>query len=485
MKEFFGEAISKNPSPGMKDSHWFDLRKELFSQARQKWNDSSEDFKTEMRRRAQALNMYHKNEYESKKDKHDQVQQDLQISESALVTKQRTLLKAALDSKLVFDMTPLNDPAPSLARPQALADHASKRNLDPLPPLQNGHVNQADHQLAEDSCASSVGMNSGLGRLCRNPKYQECVLDLCEHGHGLHGVGDAKYGVSESLMSYMVENVEGFVKNCHNQFTANHGHVCAKTSEDFSTSLQNDECVDTPNTCEHLCGKYCIRQIKDRQMFANAIELVKSIARAMSKKRCVKVGNQMHLSPSPETYFPVLLIQTSDPQVKYARLACRIAFNPLEVDFVHCSVTKQDDAFKLNLQLQELPHSDRLSLAIDRSNEFAAWFSMSYDPSWKCTLYMEYDIVVQPLHLMLRPCHAVSAATSRDGRSFEIPEVSAKPAETDTASAMSYVNQLLKGFNIVSTGQSNKRKLGTNQKSAKRQRTEKPIKNDGQNRFLY
>eukprot|EP00438_Fugacium_kawagutii_P009153 Skav206194 [mRNA] locus=scaffold1844:229092:238304:- [translate_table: standard] len=388
---------------------------------------------------------------DEKKRKLDQINESLEETQKDLEEQQCMLIKAALDSGSVCPGNESDEPFPSLLRPQALADCATKKDL--FHPLPITHGGDADQQMMVLYDGSQGSQDDKLVKLCSEQQVVRCVEGLCKSGSGLHGLGDNKFGISEKLLSYMMENVQGFIQSSHNQFVANHGSVCEKTSECFDQLVEADDDIEVPRSCEHLCGRYCRNQIRDAELFVHASELVKSIARCMAKKRCVKLGKQMFLSPSPDTYFPVLFIETADPQCFHARLAFRISFSPLEVDFIHCSVTEEKPGtFKLELQVQEFPNSSNLSFVIDRATEFAVWFSLNYELGWKCKLFMEYDIVIEPsLHLLLTPGHGSLESTSSGGIGFEsessvLPDITADTAAKDEKQAFSYLNQLLKRF---------------------------------------
>ena len=127
----------------------------------------------------------------------------------------------------------------------------------------------------------------------------EAVQLLSQCGHGLHGLGDDEFGVSKVIIDHLVDNVPGFVQRSHKQLVMNHGSVCDKISADFEDELSEEDDIEVPRSCEHLLGRYCVADIKDAKLFANCLEMVKSIARAMAKMRSVKIGKLKYLSPTP------------------------------------------------------------------------------------------------------------------------------------------------------------------------------------------
>lgn len=77
----------------------------------------------------------------------------------------------------------------------------------------------------------------------------------------------------------------------------------------------------------------------------------------MGRKRQGK-GQYKYLAPTPDCFFPILLI--------HARLAYRIVWNPMEVDWIHCSVTEEDHVLYCTPVLTYLDGSEMLAPKTDQ-----------------------------------------------------------------------------------------------------------------------
>ena len=451
LKEFYA---SNSLLPGDGEDHWFERRKVLFQQARTKWSESSQEFKAQKSAEAKQLNKESKAVRTSTKRKFDQIEQDCADVEKQAAERQCHLLKAAVASGLICPPVDCLDSAPALFRPKAVAQHARDHNLTRPLPITNLGVND-ERQIAESTEIGHMAPEA-LAEFCSRPEVVECVDDLLASEGSLHGLGDRNFGVSEAMVAHLIENSKGFVNNSHKQLCSAHGSMCDKLCNNFDLEAADEDFVQIPRSCEHLCGQYCKSDIKNHQLFVNATEMVKTIARVMAKKRCVKLGKQMYLSPGPETYFPVLLIQTSDSDPKYfAWLACRVSFNPLEVDFIQCEVTVVEgesgngNHFKVDPTASQFTGSSNLSFLIDSCTEFAVWFSLHYEETWRCKLFLKYDVVATyPYHILLTPEHSFSEATSTSGTGFaeELPVMSAATALTEEERVLAYVSKLMKSF---------------------------------------
>lgn len=458
------------------DGHWFQKRQHIFKKATDDWKVFSPGKKRRFGEIAKGINSSLKKARLEKQTIQDE-RNELRAHENMSVEyKQMKVLKSAINSGCFVGVSS-NQNIPSHIRPQMLASHASEHGMDPLPVA---NYAAEGHMLVSVESGASCGTgNTGetcatvspkLINDCSNVDLIEAAKGLAASGPALHGLGDDNFGVSEALVDHVIENTKGFVENSHLQFQRQHGSICDKPALEFDNHMDEDDDVFIPQSCEHLCGRYCLRTIKNKRLFANATEMIKSIARILAKKRTIKLGKQIFLSPSPDTYWPALVVVTSNPEVVHARLAFRVSFSPLEVDWIHCTVQRDKDDFHLTLKMEEWPSSDRLFFVTDTAHELAAWFSLEYDESWKCKLFMEYEICTDPsLHLVLRPTHACWDAASISGDGFQSQDrktFETKKSDDSDAEALSFVNQLLKGFKQSGSKNSSGQKSGGSSKAA-------------------
>eukprot|EP00438_Fugacium_kawagutii_P036428 Skav236213 [mRNA] locus=scaffold98:251964:258203:- [translate_table: standard] len=268
------------------------------------------------------------------------------------------------------------------------------------------------------------------------------------------------------MVDHLLHHQSGFVNKGHSQFVACHGSVVDKCGDSFDSELQGDDHISMSKACEHVLGRYCKMDIQNVTSFQHAIELNKAVARAMSLKRTVKLGKQVFLAPTPETYFPIILIETSHEDAEqgsevYGFLAYRIGFSPLEVDWIRCLVEKVDGSFWLQPKVDTFPDTSRLVFETDTMNEFAVWFSIHYQSTWKCKLFMSYEINTDPLWMILTPQHPPEDLLSMPSDTSQSKRTVPDDDEKTLHDACSYVEQLLKGsgYNVwykvnVQTGRS-------------------------------
>ena len=210
---------------------------------------------------------------------------------------------------------------------------------------------------------------------------------MLDSTQGIHGLGDFGYPVSESLVEAASQK-SGFVKASSSQFRADHCSVCDKVKE---LDVNADELVDSAVYCQKQYGRYCHKDIVDHQKFTNALGMVQSLVRALASKRTVKAGKSWYLSP--DTPWPLLLICSDDiDNTIHARLACRVSFNPMELDFAHCSVpeTGKEQIYKLVLDVvQGTPNL--FNPRIDSMRELAVFYSQ-LSGNWMCKIYWDYEV---------------------------------------------------------------------------------------------
>ena len=385
------------------DEHWFQKRQRIFKNASNDWKNISHGKKRQFGEIAKGLNYESKKSRLEKQTNQDEMNEVRAHENVSVEHKQMKLVKSAINSRCLLPVSSIGQSIPSLIRPQMLARHANEHGMDPLPIANNAEGNMLVSVESSTSCGTGntedtcATVSTKLIHECSNVDMIEAAKGLAASGPALHGLGDDNFGVSEAMVDHVIENTKGFVENGHRQFQSQHGHICDKPALEFDDRMDEDDDIFIPKSCEHLCGRYCLRTIKNKRLFANATEMIKSIARILAKKRTIKLGKQIFLSPSSDTYWPALVVVTSNPEVVHARLAFRVSFSPLEVDWIHCTVERDQDDFHLTPKVQEWPSSDRLFFVTDAAHELAAWFSLEYDESWKFT-----DLVMRVRSLRVR-----------------------------------------------------------------------------------
>ena len=454
LKDFYSQT--QLPKGGPKDSenedHWFTKRKHMFHEALESWRAVDETAKLQFAARAFELNSQLKRKHEESQVLRDEKEHEAKERSKAIEQRQVTIASAALQHGVIFPDSDAYEPMPSQMRPHALAAHAEKFQVSPLPlPAASGLEGAGTMVLSEQGLGANLDSNQAIDKMrpiMDNKAVGEAWDFLLNHGPGLHGLGDAEFGISKALLNHVIEHAPGFVSRGSAEFCKSHGNLCQKTQKDFDGDLGDEDDVEYPRTCGHLVGRYCVKDIQNPQIFAHALEMNKSIARTISKMRVVQVGKQKHLCPTPETYYPVLVMTDHKANAIHARIVYRVSFSPLECDFIHCNVRKNNGDLYLQLEVDFLPGSQKcLGFCTDQAGEFATWFSMNYNPEWTCKLYLEYDIVSisgDP-HLVLRPDHRVSDAGAVGEASFAdcVPVTERAAPITSDERALASVTNLL------------------------------------------
>lgn len=415
------------------------------------WKESTPEFKQNMSARAKMKN-------ETSKQIHQIQQQhiDEQLRENDRVEKLRgknqiALVDSALKSSFLCPSNPSHQQLPSLICPATLADHAAQLGVDPLPLVQQ--PSNSEGQIVEKGSELDHVTCHPLDSLCSESKVVDAVHALSANEESLHGLGDSKYGVSKSVVDHLLQTVPGFVRKSNDQFRFDHGYICEKIQDDFDQDLADEDDIEFPQSCEDKFGRYCVTSITNSALFNHMVEMNKSIARIMSKQRTIKLGKQVFLSPTPDTFFPVLLVTTDNSDISYARLACRVSFSPLDIDWIHCKVQKVGDDWHLQLE-GGCPQGafNKVHFTIDGGNEWAAWFSMHYQPSWKCILFLQYEVeTAGQVTLVLKPSHKTFCAEVAKGEytfgdSKTVLEEEQEEAVRTQKNAFSLVNDLLKNM---------------------------------------
>lgn len=229
-------------------------------------------------------------------------------------------------------------------------------------------------------------------------QHLDAVQYLSQHGKGLHGLGDSEFAISKALVDAASAHT-GFVQRFHDEFTMMHSSVADKCG-----SFRVDEKDELHNysSCQQLCGRFCRSDITNPTRFYSAMSMLRNIARLMNSKKDVKNGNAFFLSPSCQ--LPVLLITT--PTDIFGRLVYRVSFNPLEVDFIHCSVHTRGESFELKLLMNSMQRSTNLGPITDTMVECAIWLSLNSMDGWSYILFTSYDISVgTDFQIKLLPSH--------------------------------------------------------------------------------
>ena len=465
LKKKHAEFKGSKQRAGDRRGNWYDERKAVAAAAAAEWRKAPEALKRELSTEARSMNSAAKRARKESALQHDQVVKEQQLEADTLAAKQVTLLQASFNHGLLSGSKDAHAPLPSTVRPLALADHAGEKGLNPLP------IPMHDDEDPEGSSHRNAGVGAASWELVRDTfqasQVSSAVTTLMTNNSSLHGLGDSEFGVSEALLDRCLETCPGFVQCGHNQLRQAHGHVTEKVAENFSVEEGDD--IEQPQCCEHLLGRYCLCDIKNTDVFIKAVEMVKGIARLMSKKRTVKLGKQWYLAATSDTFWPIILLQTDKPSTAYGRLATRICFNPLEIDWVHCQAeVKEDGVYTLKLVIEGHDAVDSVSyLKSDSMNEFAVWFSQNYKKGWSCKLFLSYDVEFDPLMIRLKPSHGpTDAMLARTGEAAAGFNAKHENEADDASAAYSFASQLLTELETQS-GVKKKRAQNSNSTAAK------------------
>ena len=386
---------------------WSEHRKRVHRSATAKWNERS----YEMRkiRRNLSAKARQLNAAANANRKHTmldiaEADQVAAIHDNEITTHQLRLLKTTIDSGGIAADHDFMQP-PAGYRPIALAEYAGRQypfSEQPAiadQPPDNVVVVAVDEEKSGDTVADSI-------------EY------LNIYGQGLYGLADSEFGVSEALLQE-ASNMVGFVSKSDTEFESSYSQVC-NAEQAFNLKAGDD--LDSMRSCQHLCGRYCRKDITDSKQFFNCVEMLRTIVRIVASKRDVKVGKTLHIGPSCK--LPLLVVAT--PHGIWARLAYRFVFNPLEIDWIHCeidSIEKADGThYYVTLDFQPLGATNRLCPKSDTMCELAIWLSSTFTggDGFKIHLFFEYDLHETHDHiLILRPCHQPSTIGAIVANSFQ------------------------------------------------------------------
>ena len=329
---------------------------------------------------------------------------------------------------------------PSVYRHDALSMDATETDLVPIDDQPAMLTEHSDQRMPLQDVAEQT-------ELMHSAQF------LHQHGDGLHGLGDCEFGLSEQLVSKAMQ-MPGFVKQSDLQFQSEHSRVCA----DKEFPLDESDEVENVKSCQQLCGRFCRTSITNVDVFHRIADMVKSVARVVASRRDVRNGNTFHLSPS--CLLPILIIHT--PSCVVGRLACRITFKPLEIDWVHCDVEhfpflqdsgsdEEQPIYKVRLQFQDLQGSDHLCPVIDTTCEFAVWMSQNFkvdqDAGYSCSLHLAYDLdEIRDDVLIIRAKHKFTKAHTFGENTFQgviVPKKRKEPVVEDELASVSNILSLM------------------------------------------
>ena len=443
---------------------WQNKRKRLFRTASDKWNERSFNMRlvrNDYAKQARELNMELNTKRQTSLAYKDIEDRKYKTLENNVRTQQLALLDVATRQGMFGDTSqPLED-LPSLCRYHALPDLATHAEVVPNP-IEDAQPQPIADQVPVD-CGDAAAQSS-----------QRTIAGfLHEHGHGLHGLGDSEFGLAQDIVNTAM-NTKGFIKQFDLHFQQQHSDVCAAV--DFELAERDD--VDNMKACQELCGRYCRRAIANTNEFRNAIEMVRTIARIAQSRRDVKNGNIYYLSPS--CMLPVLVVTT--PSGLYGRVACRITFSPLEVDWIRGDVLLDSDEsgeeiMSLTLRFENHRASNNLCPVVDSMTEFAIWMSNNFktEEGYRCQLFTEYELHEQSDYIfILRSEHQSSSVSSIDGKSFgELvgvnPSARVRNQHAEFDQAMKSVGLLLSVLNGDKANKSQKQSQQQQQRSKQQQ----------------
>eukprot|EP00435_Cladocopium_sp_Y103_P012423 s1823_g3.t1 len=403
------QKAASNRSQHSESDDWSEICKSVYKQCSADWNSGSNEMNTLKQRlsaEAKQVNREKNAARRSALERYTDYSEDCKKQRAERNHQQQKLVRAAFEAGT---LCPGSNPPmiPSSACPGVLADFARDRNIHPI----TGDSKQPlDEQIVDqDMGMGSWGYGGGTPEhmvkhaIANGVFDSESIHQLLEHAPALFGLGDENFGISEALLEEACKR-DGFIESSHRQFAADHSFVC-----EMAANLGEDESmnVDNQKHCQNVYGRYCKLDIQNPVRYECAVEMSRNIARHLATRRKMKFGQQTHLCP--DTPFPVLIIRSPEDQVVYGRLAARVCFKPLEIDWLHCAVTCDNggglwkirpevDMFRCGSSRCQLPK-------IDSMEELAVWFSQLAG-SWKFQIFWDYELShVDFSEIVLRPDH--------------------------------------------------------------------------------
>ena len=395
-----------------KDS-WCNVRKNIFKAAREKWNEKTFEMRrarAELSNKARILNATAKCKNELAMAENEVIDQQAKI-----FRKEVTKHQLSMFDRLAAGQQGDSGPKVLQDAPVAWGNHLLSKQCPEK--RQNLILIPLEDEIQSSGAGSHQYGACGAAHASLDVGQYESACFLHKHGDGLHGIGDSEFGLSQSIVEHAM-TAPGFVKQNDLQFKADHSTVCSDAA--FSVNAQDD--LDNIRSCQQLCGRYCRKDIRNVEGFHNAIEMIKTVARIMASRRDVRNGNTMHISPS--CFLPILLIIT--PVGMFGRLACRVAFKPLEVDWLHCEVDdcekNGESIYLLKIAIERLQQSMHICPVSDSMCELAVWMAETFQTGdgYECKLFTEYELDQEHDDtIILRSTHQSASSKSPGGDSFE------------------------------------------------------------------
>ena len=443
--EFLKEsyAVQNVLQDSEESDHWFEKRNRIFNDAKQQWTSMSQHDRNEYSQRAIESNKV-ANRIRADRlaaQKHMEGEQKLSIKERE--RHQAALVNMATNEKILFDPAANNGALPSLCNPQRVVQKAVQRGSYDIPIHDEGLPS-----AGQSFDRSATDVMSLLSSVTAKEKQSIQYVADSQSGCGFHGFGDDQFPISESMLETAMQSVPGFVQRSHQQFVADHSLVCDQSKHKINCQDQDADVLR--NSCQEVCGRFCRCDILDERLSAyqNVVGMMRSIVRVMASKRSVKQGSNLYLSPTADCFFPVLLIHT--PSTTLARVAYRISFKPMEVDWIRCGVREEDTTLFLSPMFAPLEDSNRIIPTTDTMNELCILVSKHCEASWKFEVFFQYDVTESaPTEFILSSHHIRHSAdaTTIGENVFDhmsSPVQCNKRKGDDMSGDLKQINQLIK-----------------------------------------
>ena len=376
--------------------HWFDRRQHIFSEAVTSWKSADSDVKKLFRDNATAKNLMANRERASLLAVKKENEIDEATQRKSIEQKQKKLFQVAFQSGLLHcdQHAPAEDQIGGLA-------------------LEDERAQSSDEVAVVERCFANSSLTHDATGLLDN-----CNSSLC-------GLGDNEFAISQKLLEFAVSR-KGFIQNSHSQFNTDHGSISEIVSE-----LEIDERSSLDNgymSCEQLLGRYCRTDIKDLAKYNNIVSMMQNVVRVLMSRRTVKCGQSFFLGM--DVPWPVFLIRReSSPAEIKALLIYRVCFNPYEIDFIQCDVTRSltvndeaalEESFRLRLLFDRVVDSKIMLPSSESMRELAVWYSQQEGHDWNCQIFFDYDIEdKRPCTLLLTSRHEQAVTTTINRLSFE------------------------------------------------------------------
>ena len=434
---FVSHCFDQDRPTDRRNESWKERRSRVAKEASRKWNEKTyemrkvrEQFSEKAKQCNNAVNRKRKlAEFALEDQRQIELDEQMQLQEQ-----QKNITNILLDNNMVFGEGQQPNP-PSILRPIALVDYANQQDIDSSDQVVPLDQETAMVEFRNESAQDLANLSSSISK----------------NKHSLYGVGDNEFGVSETILDECLR-IPKFIQQSDQQFVRQHSSVC---NDAACFELEPTDELENFKSCQQLCGRYCRKDITNMGLFQRFVGLVKTIARIMGSRRTVKNGDLLFMSPACQ--LPVLLIETET--ALFARLACRVSLNPLEVDFICCDVQRignlpdqqcEDNPieYKVTLRFEHIDGSTRLSPGTDTMCELSVWLSNMFvdGAGHKFTLFIEYELHEHQDHvLLLRRAHKSSTTDSPDESSFSelLVEKTKKKCDMNEDDALSSISNIL------------------------------------------